>query len=132
MLHENARKFKELLVSDEELRAKLQEAAASFTGNRDDDRDVFEKVVVPFARSAGIELSYDEVRAAQLESRELTDEELELVAEGAGVMWQRIVAEDLRLAGLMVDYDPGWNDFLKAHGKDFQVKPEQYLADLDA
>lgn len=44
----------------------------------------------------------------------------------------RTVAEDLRLAGLMVDYDPGWNDFLKAHGKDFQVKPEQYLADLDA
>lgn len=34
----------------------------------------------------------------------------------------RTVAEDLRLAGLMVDYDPGWNDFLKAHGKDFQAE----------
>jgi len=31
MLHENARKFRELLESDEELRARLQEAAGSVT-----------------------------------------------------------------------------------------------------
>ena len=35
-------------------------------------------------------------------------------------------AELLKLAGIMIDYGPGWNDYLKANGKSIRVSPEQY------
>ena len=76
--------------------------------------------------SAGVEVGHSKFNSGWIgiESDAISDESMK---EFCKRLHGRTVAEDLRLAGVMVDYDPGWNDYLKAHGKDFQVRPEQYL-----
>ena len=78
----NAKKFEELLRSDEALQAKLRDA---FDGDKADERAVFDAVVVPLAAEAGLPFSSDERKSlAELarEGAELSDEELEAVAGG--------------------------------------------------
>jgi hypothetical protein len=53
---------------------------------------VFEAVVAPAARSVDIELTFEEAREAALDGRELTDDELELVADGAGMLYRKLVS----------------------------------------
>lgn len=86
-----AHEFKNLLMTDSSLRDRMQEAARAYVGDRNDDRTVFEAVVAPVARSVGMEFSYEEALAAMRDAREMSDEELELVAGGVGI-WRRIVS----------------------------------------
>lgn len=83
--------FKDLLMADSSLRDRMQKAARAYVGDRNNDRAVFEAVVAPVARSVGMEFTYEEARAAMRDAREMSDEELELVAGGIG-LWRRVVS----------------------------------------
>ena len=76
--------------------------------------------------SAGVEVGESSFNSGWIrkESNAVSDDAMK---EFCRRLHGRTVAEDLRLAGVMVDYSPSWNEWLKAHGKNFQVKPEQYL-----
>ena len=58
MSNENIKKFIELVNKDEGLRKKLNSAAESYAGNKDDVKAIFEAVILPVAKEAGLELSY--------------------------------------------------------------------------
>lgn len=81
-----------VLATNESLRNEIQEAAKAYQGNKNDDRAVFGAVVAPTAKTAGIEITYDEACQAMLDGRELTDEELEAVAGGTGMVWRTLVS----------------------------------------
>ena len=98
-MYENAKRFQRLVTEDPELRAKIQDAAAAFAGNKTDDQSVFDEIIAPIAREVGIELTFAEARRAAIESRALTDEDLELVVGGAGFLYSRIIAGTI--AGLI-------------------------------
>ena len=53
---------------------------------------MFDEIIAPIAREVGIELTFAEARRAAIESRALTDEDLELVIGGAGFLYSRIIA----------------------------------------
>ena len=53
---------------------------------------MFDEIIAPIAREVGIELTFAEARRAAIESRALTDEDLELVVGGAGFLYSRIIA----------------------------------------
>ncbi|MBO7673439.1 MAG: hypothetical protein J6S63_00360 [Atopobiaceae bacterium] len=91
-MNENAEKFQQLLSTNAELRERVQAEVEAFEGNKSDDRAVFDVAIAPVARSVGIELTYDEMRDAVLDGRELTDDELELVAGGVGFLYQKLVS----------------------------------------
>lgn len=91
-MSKNAEKFQQMLAQSEELRERIQGAAASYDGSKNDDRAAYEAIVVPVARSVGIELSYDEALEVVLDGYELTEDELEMIAGGAGVLYHRLVS----------------------------------------
>lgn len=80
-----------MVENDESLRERLQQAARECEGLTLDDRALFEAVVMPVAREAGIQISYEEAEAEAFEAHELSDDELEAVVGGAGVVYQRIM-----------------------------------------
>lgn len=90
-MQENSRKFKQLLEERPFLRAELTALAQAFDGNHEDDRAVFDAVIAPMAKAHGMPFTYDEALAAMHESRELSDEDLELVTGGIN-LWQRVVS----------------------------------------
>ena len=49
-------------------------------------------VLVPVAKSAGLDLDYDEALFAAQEGKELTDEELDFVAGGAGSIYHMLMS----------------------------------------
>ena len=53
---------------------------------------MFDEIIAPIAREVGIELTFAEARRAAIESRALTDEDLELVVGGTGFLYSRIIA----------------------------------------
>lgn len=83
MSRENARTFEAMLREDEALQAKLQELAASYAGDADDEQAVFEATVGNLAAELGLPFSLAEGREAAA-ARELGDTELEAVAGGKG------------------------------------------------
>ena len=91
-MNKNVEKFQQMLSADEDLRNELQAAADAYNGSKADDRAVFENVILPAARSVGVEFTYEEACEAILDGRDLTDDELELVAGGVGTMYQRLVS----------------------------------------
>ena len=46
-MYENAKRFQRLVTEDPELRAKIQDAAAAFAGNKTDDQSVFDEIIAP-------------------------------------------------------------------------------------
>ena len=91
-MNKNVEKFQQMLSADEDLRNKIQAAADAYNGSKADDRAVFENIILPVARSVGVEFTYEEVREAVVDGRDLTDDELELVAGGVGTMYHRLVS----------------------------------------
>ena len=83
MSAENARKFEALLRDDAALRAKLEQAAAAYSGDRSDERALFDAAVAPIAEEVGLPYTFDEIMAAK-DSRELDETELGAVAGGTG------------------------------------------------
>lgn len=53
---------------------------------------MFDEIIAPIAREVGIELTFAEACRAAIESRALTDEDLELVVGGTGFLYSRIIA----------------------------------------
>ncbi|MCR4907465.1 MAG: Nif11-like leader peptide family natural product precursor [Lachnospiraceae bacterium] len=87
MSKENVMKFDEKVMKDEELQKKLEAAAKAYEGDRTDEKAVFEAVIIPIAREAGLEFSFeeaDEVRK-MAENGELELSEMQEVAGGSMV-----------------------------------------------
>ena len=78
-------KFKDLLTSDAEFREKFKKAAEAYDGPQD-EKSVFEKLILPLAEEHGLSATYEEFKAYKDtfvgEEGELSDEELEQVAGG--------------------------------------------------
>ena len=81
MAQENVMKFEQLLQSDKALQARLAQAAASYEGDKSDERAIFDAVVAPIAVEAGLEHTFDEVVAVK-DNREIDDAELDALAGG--------------------------------------------------
>ncbi len=79
----NVEKFEELLRSDDALQKKLATAVEAFTGDKGDEKSVFEAAVAPIAAEAGLPITFEEVVEAST-NRELDDSELDAVAGGDG------------------------------------------------
>lgn len=88
----NVEQFRERVMLDADLREALRDAADAYEGDQLDDRAVFEMVLVPVAKSAGLDLDYDEALFAAQEGKELTDEELDFVAGGAGSIYHMLMS----------------------------------------
>ena len=99
-MYDKMEEFKQMLDGNDELRQRMNEAAAAFNGDISDNRAVFEGIIVPVSKEAGIVLDYDKVLAETKNDALLTDEELEAVAGGAGAIYQKVVCG--ALAAMMV------------------------------
>ncbi len=86
MSQENAKKFMELLKRDEELQKKMKAATESFTGDKTDEKAVFDAVFAPVAREAGYEVSFEDMEELAKASGddELSEDE---AAAAAGGWW---------------------------------------------
>lgn len=86
MAQENAKKFMELLNRDEELQKKMKAATESFTGDKTDEKAVFDAVVAPIARKAGFEFTLEDLKkpASASGDDELSEDE---AAAAAGGWW---------------------------------------------
>ncbi len=82
-MKENISKFQNLINTDTDLQAKIQDAMADFNGDKSDEKEVFDSIIAPIAADAGCEFSYDELVESHKSSDEpLDDEELEAVSGG--------------------------------------------------
>ena len=86
-MNADIRKFEELMKTDPETQAKLQEAAERYQGEISDEKALFENVLLPVANEAGLSATYEELQEymgsvkGQSEG-ELSEEELSQVAGG--------------------------------------------------
>ncbi|MBR4754495.1 MAG: hypothetical protein IK054_04840, partial [Lachnospiraceae bacterium] len=73
--------------SDEALQRKLEERTDAYEGDPADERAVFEAIILPLAKEAGFELSYEDMTSLAdnkkgKRGKMLTDDELMMVAGG--------------------------------------------------
>ena len=87
MSQENAKKFMELLKRDEELQKKVKEATEAYTGDKTDEKAVFDAVLAPIAKEAGYEFSFEDAEELAKTSGddELSEDE---AAAAAGGGWR--------------------------------------------
>ena len=83
MAKENAKKFEELLTGDKDLQAKLRAAMDSYTGDKKNEKAVFDAVLVPLAEETGLPFTYEEAREYAMENRELSLDEGNAAAGGS-------------------------------------------------
>ena len=78
-------KFRELLLTDEEFRAKLNAAMEAYEGDQTEEA-IFNNVLVPLAAEYGISATFEEYKAFidGLREEKMSEDELEQVAGGAG------------------------------------------------
>lgn len=86
MAQENAKRFMELMRTDEEIRKKVKTATEAYIGDKLDEKALFETVIAPVAREAGLEFTFEEVVefAQKPGNDELAEDELAVVAGGKG------------------------------------------------
>ena len=84
MSQENVKKFMELLSKDEELQKKVKEATESYTGDKTNEKAVFEAVILPIAKEAGYEFSFEDAEelAKAAQDDELSEDEVAAAAGG--------------------------------------------------
>jgi hypothetical protein len=82
MAKENAEKFEKLLISDEKLQAKLRAAMDAYTGDRRDEKAVYDAVVLRLAEEAGLPFTFEEAREYASKDREISLEEGDAAAGG--------------------------------------------------
>lgn len=82
-MKEGFEKFRELLLTDEEFRAKLKKAGEAYTGEHTEE-SLFYEILAPLAAEYGITADYEEYKAyaAELEDKEMSADELSQVAGG--------------------------------------------------
>ena len=87
MAQENVKKFMELLKRDEELQKKVKEATEAYTGDKTDEKAVFDAVLAPIAKEAGYEFSFEDAEELAKTSGddELSEDE---AAAAAGGGWR--------------------------------------------
>ena len=87
MAQENVKKFMELLKRDEELQKKVKEATEAYTGEKTDEKAVFDAVLAPIAKEAGYEFSFEDAEELAKTSGddELSEDE---AAAAAGGGWR--------------------------------------------
>ncbi|MDO4537847.1 MAG: hypothetical protein Q4B54_06755 [Coriobacteriales bacterium] len=101
MSKNNAEQFAEMLATHEGARRALGRLAESFKGDKADDRAVYREILSPVAERYGLELSFDEALGLGAGAHQLSDDELDAVAGGAGAtIYQRLIAGVL--TGVMV------------------------------
>ncbi len=85
MSKENVMKFEEKVMQDESLQEKIEAAAKAYDGDKTDEKAVFDAVLAPIAKDAGLDFTYDEVmevRKAASEG-ELDVSEMKSIAGGS-------------------------------------------------
>lgn len=85
-------RFKQMVHSNPTLRLRLHRAVLEHEGLNLSDRALFDAVLAPIARKAGINLTYEEAEAELRNNRELDDDELDAVAGGVGTVYKRAVS----------------------------------------
>ncbi len=88
MAKENAKKFMELLSKDEELQKQVKTATENYLGGieKADGKALFEAVILPIAKEAGYEFSFEDAEelAKVAQDDELSEEEVAAAAGGYG------------------------------------------------
>ena len=86
MAQENAKKFMELLNSDEELQKKMKAAKEAYTGDKSDEKAVFDAVLAPIIKEEGFEFTLEDMNelAHEFGAGELSDDD---AAAAAGGEW---------------------------------------------
>ncbi len=84
MSKENVMKFEERVAKEKELQEKLEAAANAYEGDKSDEKAVFEAVIAPVAKDAGLEFTFEEASEAHKTSQdgELDLAEMKSVAGG--------------------------------------------------
>ncbi len=87
MEKEKIREFMECFNKEEELQEKAKAAMEAFTGDRKDEKAVFEAVLAPIAKEEGYAFTYEDMAelAKGASEDELSEEELMLAAGGEGM-----------------------------------------------
>ena len=86
MAKEDLKKFQELLASDADFQEKFRKAAEAYTGEQD-EKSVFDNLLLPLAKEHGLSATYDEFKEymsnfAVSAGNELSEDELAQVAGG--------------------------------------------------
>ncbi len=84
MSKENVIKFEEKVMQEKELQEKLEAAAKAYEGDKTDEKAVFEAVIVPVAKEAGLEFTYEEAieTKKEVQEGEIDLKEMKAVAGG--------------------------------------------------
>ena len=82
MAKDHVKEFEKLLVSDEKLQAKLRAAMDAYTGDKRDEKAVFDAVISPLAEEAGLPFTFEDAKDYASENRELSLEEGDAAAGG--------------------------------------------------
>ncbi len=84
MSQENAKKFMELLNTDKELQQKVKTATEAYTGDKTDEKEVFDTVLAPIAKESGHEFTFEDVEelAKAAQDDELSENEVAAAAGG--------------------------------------------------
>ncbi len=85
MSKENVMKFEERVAKERELQEKLEAAANAYEGDKSDERAVFEAVIAPVTKEAGLEFTFEEAAEVKKESMdgEIDLSDMKAVAGGA-------------------------------------------------
>ena len=75
MAKENIIKFEEAVRNNKDLQAKLENATKAYTGDKTDEKAVFDAIIVPIANEEGLPFTFEEAIDLKKES---ADEEIDL------------------------------------------------------
>ena len=92
-MNQDVRKFEELMRNDPEIQKKLVERAENYTGDKTDAKELFNEVILPVAKEAGLEATYEEmveyINSLNLTpGDELSEDELQQIAGGYKNEWE--------------------------------------------
>ena len=82
-MKENVEKFEELIRNDENVRARLNELAKSYPGDKNDERAFLEATVGKLAQEVGLPFTYEEGVEAHSD-KQMSADEIGQIAGGKG------------------------------------------------
>ncbi len=98
MSTKGTKEFKKELAKGGELQKKLNEAISKYSGKSDDAKARFEEVILPIAKEAGYDISWEEFsgkkKKTSLKDAQLSDDELKNVAGGAATIDSTTIIEE--------------------------------------